>query len=73
MKSITRIATVAAALALVVAPPTFASEDVSMESRSCKDAASVCSCEKLQPSGANVAKEQERPSTPEFPLFTDQG
>jgi hypothetical protein len=73
MKSITRIATVAAALALVVGAPTFASEDVSMESKSCKDAAPACSCEKRQPSGANVEKERERPGTPEFPLFTDQG
>lgn len=79
MKPNTRIATAGAALALLVAPVTFASEGASHDAQSRKQA-TPCSCMAQHAHGANAEKKAEKraekaaqPSTPEHQLFTDQG
>lgn len=74
MKPMTRIATTFAALALLAAPATFASTGASHDAHCRADAAAPCACMGERPVGAAAEKKQPaQPSTPEYPIFTDQG
>jgi hypothetical protein len=76
MKTMSRIATAAAALALLAAPAAFASEGGS-RGEPCRDRAPTsCPCSVQHPQGTNQDKEDpndRQQATPDFPVFTDQG
>jgi hypothetical protein len=73
MKPMTRIATAAAALALFVAPATFASEDTSKDARCRGQDTGGCACMTGHTHGTEPEKKAAQPSTPDYPIFTDQG
>lgn len=74
MKSTTRIAAgaIAFALALLIAPATFAA-DGAQSTQSSKETAAPCSCMTKRPHGAQAEKQPAPSSAPEAPVFTDQG
>lgn len=76
MKLNTRITTVAAALALFIAPATFASEHNTPHAGDChKQTSDACACMARDGRDAQASqKDAPRPaSASEYPLFTDQG
>lgn len=73
MKPMTRIVTAAAALALFVAPATFASEGTSHDAHCRAQAKDGCACMTQHAHETKPEKKAAQPSTPEYPIFTDQG
>ena len=73
MKPMTRIATAAAALALFVAPATFASEGTSKDAHCRGQATGGCACQAEHTHGTEPKEKAAQPSAPEYPIFTDQG
>jgi hypothetical protein len=73
MKPMTRIATAAAALALFVAPATFASEGTSKDAHCRGQTTGGCACMAGHTHGMEPEKKAAQPGTPEYPIFTDQG
>lgn len=73
MKPLTRIATAAAALALFVAPATFASEGTSKDAHCRGQATDGCACTAGHTHGTEPEKKAAQPATPEPPIFAEQG